>query len=369
MGVFVLTDEDNLVPMAAAHFATEDDFQRLLARFPELLSGDETPSAANHHRWLLIKREKAVPSEDGGAGRWSIDHLFVDEEGIPTLVEVKRQTDTRIRREVVGQMLDYAANAVVYWPIDQLKIDFAERCALEKENPDERIQDHLGVEADTFWQKVKINLELGRIRMLFVADKIPTELRRIVEFLNKQMSPAEVLALELRQFQGQGLKTLVPVIYGRTEEAQQRKSIGPSRQWDEEAILEAIENRHGSGIRGVARKIIGWINENSDYPRYGRGGEDGSVSLQIEANGLYSTPLYVWTIGTVEIAFQYLKKPFDSSEKQEEFRAKLNEIDGLVIPLGKKRPNISLSVFLDDNRLNCFLNVMNWCVRELYQAK
>ena len=28
----------------------------------------------------------------------------------PTLVEVKRSSDTRIRREVVGQMLDYAAN-------------------------------------------------------------------------------------------------------------------------------------------------------------------------------------------------------------------------------------------------------------------
>jgi len=28
------------------------------------------------------------------------------------VVEVKRGTDTRIRREVVGQMLDYAANAV-----------------------------------------------------------------------------------------------------------------------------------------------------------------------------------------------------------------------------------------------------------------
>jgi hypothetical protein len=35
---------------------------------------------------------------------------------VPTLVEVKRSDDTRIRREVVGQMLDYAANGVVYWP-------------------------------------------------------------------------------------------------------------------------------------------------------------------------------------------------------------------------------------------------------------
>jgi hypothetical protein len=35
-----------------------------------------------------------------------------------------------------------------------------------------------------------------------MSGRIPAELRRIVEFLNKQMNPAEVLALELRQFEG-----------------------------------------------------------------------------------------------------------------------------------------------------------------------
>jgi hypothetical protein len=40
--------------------------------------------------------------------------LIIDQHAIPTLVEVKRSTDTRIRREVVSQMLDYAANADNY---------------------------------------------------------------------------------------------------------------------------------------------------------------------------------------------------------------------------------------------------------------
>ncbi len=47
--------------------------------------------------------------------------------------------------------------------------------------------------------------------MLFVADEIPFQLRRIVEFLNAQMSEAEVLAvIEVKQYVGQGLQTLVP---------------------------------------------------------------------------------------------------------------------------------------------------------------
>jgi hypothetical protein len=47
-------------------------------------------------------------------------------------------------------------------------------------------------------------------QILFVADVIPLELRRIVEFLNEQMDPAEALAIELRQFESEYLKVLVP---------------------------------------------------------------------------------------------------------------------------------------------------------------
>ena len=65
---------------------------------------------------------------------------------------------------------------------------------------------------EEFWQRVKTNLQAKRIRLLFVADLTPVELRRIVEFLNEQMDPAEVLAVELRQFESQDLKVLVPTV-------------------------------------------------------------------------------------------------------------------------------------------------------------
>jgi hypothetical protein len=64
---------------------------------------------------LLVRREAGVPEAEGAADRWFLDHVFLDGEGVPTLVEVKRSTDTRIRREVVGQMLDYAANILAHW--------------------------------------------------------------------------------------------------------------------------------------------------------------------------------------------------------------------------------------------------------------
>jgi hypothetical protein len=93
--------------------------QDLLAKYPQLLSGDEPDLSTRH--WLLVTRELGVPDSNDGGDRWSLDHLFLDQDAIPTLVEVKRSSDSRIRREVVGQMLDYAANAVAYWPAERVQ--------------------------------------------------------------------------------------------------------------------------------------------------------------------------------------------------------------------------------------------------------
>lgn len=103
-------------------------------------------------------------------------------------------------------MLDYAANGVVYWPVDAIRTQFETNCTMNGINPEQMLIEFLGpdIEIDQFWAKVKTNLQVGRIRMIFVADLIPPELKRIVEFLNEQMEPAEVLAIEIKQFVGEG---------------------------------------------------------------------------------------------------------------------------------------------------------------------
>lgn len=85
-------------------------------------------SRSDPRRFLLVCREAPV-ADQYGAGRWSLDHLFVDQDAIPTLVEVKRSSDSRIRREVVGQMLDYAANGTRYWGDGAVAQLFERTCA------------------------------------------------------------------------------------------------------------------------------------------------------------------------------------------------------------------------------------------------
>lgn len=210
-GIYLIRNEDGnevLVEMRPTPYDREDILQALVARFPNLLVGDAADGA--HQRWLLVGREAAPDDEDGG-GRWSVDHLFLDQDAVPTLVEVKRAKDTRIRREVVGQVLDYAANAVVYWPIERLRELFVRECERSGSDPEELVAAVLGADGDVeeFWQRADENLRAGRLRLVFVADEIPRELRRVIEFLNGQML-AEVLGIEVRQYVGEGLKTLVP---------------------------------------------------------------------------------------------------------------------------------------------------------------
>ena len=214
-GIFLLQENDELVEMREQQYDSENLLQKLVAKYPNLLAGDHI-NKESPRKWILVSRELALPSNEENNGRWSVDHLFIDQDGIPTIVETKRSTDTRIRREVVGQILEYAANATLYWQINILRGKFEEQCELNGIDPEQCILEFTNeIDPDEFWNNVETNLKIGNLRMIILADEIPTELKRIVEFLNEQMKPAEILAIEVKQFVGNNMKTLVPRVIGQ----------------------------------------------------------------------------------------------------------------------------------------------------------
>lgn len=233
--IFLVGPDKRLISMKNSRYESEDLLQTIVELYPEVLTGQTGDSGDK--RLALVKREQSVAGEIGGGGRWSLDHLFVDQDGVPTLVEVKRSSDTRIRREVVGQMLDYAANGVKYWPIASLQAQFEKT---HDSGPNAKLEWLVGepTESDAFWKKVQRNLNEGRIRLVFLADEIPDELQRIIEFLNEQMAHTEVLGVEVRQYVGGGRQTLVPRVIGATAQARQAKGIVPKRSFDE-LLLDA----------------------------------------------------------------------------------------------------------------------------------
>lgn len=367
-GIYLIQDDGELVEMSEQEYASENLLQKLLADYPNLLAGDQI-DPTQPRRWLLVSREMSLASEEDGAGRWSVDHLFLDQDAIPTIVEVKRSSDTRIRREVVGQMLDYAANAVVYWPIEALRA----RLEGNDEEHERNLAELLGgpdADLEEFWRKVKTNLQAGKVRLIFVADEIPAELRRVVEFLNQQMDPAEVLAVEVKQYVGQGMKTLVPRVIGQTVEAQQKKSgsTRESRQWDEPSFFEDLKAKRGAEEAQVARDILEWARINLPRFTWGGGKHDGSFIPALDYQGAPYYPLALYTYGRVEIQFQYMRaRPFDDEAKRLELLRRLNELEGIEIPEDKttKRPSIPFATLRKDDTLKRFLETFDWYVQEI----
>jgi len=374
-GIFLIKDDKSLVEMEEESYQSEIALQDLVADYPDLLAGKDIDAAAPR-RWLLVAREAAVPDQEGGSVRWAADHLFLDQDGILTIVEVKRRSDTRIRREVVGQMLDYAANSVAFWTVGTIQGALEDRCEDEGLSVEEELAKLVqgGTTAKDFWEHVKTNLHAGRIRMLFVADEIPGELSRVVEFLNEQMDPAQVLAVEIRQFVGSGLKTLVPRVIGQTSEAQGRKqaSARETRQWDEPSFMEALGGSKGEEAVQVARHLLDWARRVSDYVWWGKGLVVGSFIPVVKHKGNKQYPLGVWTDGKAEIQFERLKTkpPFDRDELRKELLAKMNEIPGISLApdAHSRRPSVPLAELAIGDRLAAFLKALDWAVARIRES-
>lgn len=205
-----LIKDNKPITLEEKEYEQEIVLQELLGKYPDILAGEQM-NPENPRRWILVTSELHLVSKDAGNTNFYLDHLFLDQDGVPTLVEDKIISNHQIRREVIGQMFDYAANAVVYLPMNEI------RSLVELHN-DVDLMDFLepGTNSIQFWQNVKTNLKIGKIRMVFAADKIPNELKRIIEFLNHQLDPAEVFGLEIKQYVNdeEKIKTMVPRIIG-----------------------------------------------------------------------------------------------------------------------------------------------------------
>jgi hypothetical protein len=257
--IFLLSDDgdDPFVELRAEPYSSEDLLQRLLAEHPDLLAGGQM-NVQVPRRWLLVSRELGVPKQEGGAGWWSLDHLFVDQEGVPTFVEVKRSSNTEIRRQVVGQMLDYAANGTRYWPITTIRSTFEAQCENAGTDPAAVLGSHLGegADAEAFWVTVAEHLQAGKVRIVFVSDIIPPELQRIIEFLNEHMAAIDVLGVEVRQYVGPGRRTLVPRVIGLTGAAQQAKVAGQRPKY-RDLLADAPD-----AVRDIESLLLAWADSH-----------------------------------------------------------------------------------------------------------
>lgn len=375
-GIYLIQDDDRLLEMMEQPYDSEDQLQDLLVTYPNLIAGDQI-DRATARKWLLISREVSVPSDEETAVQWSLDHLFIDQNAVPTLVDVRRTPNAALRQQVLGQSIDYAANAVVYWPIDSIIAFFEANCRDRGRDPEQIFEEFLGADAneDLFWQKVKTNLQAGKIRLVFVAEEISAEMRRVVEFLNEQMDPVEVFALEIKQYVSEdGLRTLVPRIIGQTAEAQQKKSSATRerRRWDESSFFAELKARRGAEEAQMAKEIYVWVKNQAPEMdiQWGTGDTYGGFAAHLHLKAKKPYQLFTVNIaGKMEIsAHNYgSQRPFNGEEKWLELRNKFSSI-GLSLPTepGEVRsPSLALFTLQDESDLKQVIETFDWVVAEI----
>jgi hypothetical protein len=307
--IFVQREGEKLIPLLQTPYKDEDCFQALIAKHPEILAGDQI-DPDKPREWILVSREKKIPFGDAENRLFSLDHLFIDQDAIPTFIEVKRSEDTRTRREWVGQMLDYAANGVQYWTASELREHY-DRSVLDEATV---TLSEIGItDEDKYWQDVGENLRDGKVRLMFVADEIPSTVQTVFEFLNDKMDDVAVFGLEIKQYlspDGSTI-TLVPNLVGRTARTTQTKrteSKGNKRKYANHT--EFMESFDEPIIKDLYLSLIKHCDDNGLEKKL----EITGYSVKTTNNDGKSIPLFwavgggdVWDANTIVIPYSHVK--------------------------------------------------------------
>ena len=354
---YLMGGDGNTVSMTRIRCRNEEkELQRLLEINPNLLPGDQI-NPDDPRRWLLVKREMPVHDPSTGTIRWSVDLFFVDQSGVPTFVECKRFDDTRSRREVVAQMIDYAANGLHYWTKEAIR-DFATATAAEGgralEDAIRVIQPDFEADAEAFMEAVENNLREGQVRLVFFLEESSYELRSMVDFLNRQMERTEVLIVEARQFEKDNVRVVVPTLFGYRDEARRIKKTvtvqsGSRRQWDEGTFFyDAAAHLSESEVEQLRSLYETFVRFDQVVLRWGTGKTYGSINVVFPD---VSTKAVVSVTSRARIWLNF--GAFSEDEEERAIRSHLAEWAtkiGLEIPQGfeSRYPNYPLSAFGDN---------------------
>jgi len=369
------------------HRAAEQDLpnetvlQQLIREHPEVLPledlGDDVPPL------LIVGRETALLNG-------YVDVIGVDQDGLITIVECKLDRNPEVKRTVIGQVLGYGA---YLWGMsyEQFESDVvrkyfgSDRChrpdwrdlAVDDAMQRFREEQSLGGEWDksAFREQVTANLQAGRFRLIIVVDKVNDELRRTVEFLNTCTGPHfDILCAELRYYATETTRLLVPALIGKPSSAKTTSKPSPSGNWTPERFFPALRERTNDESVQIARRLLAWCDQTFDKTFWGTGTRSGSFNGLIRWDTEHvANVVGVWTYGTIEIGFAYVKyyPPFDHEDKRREWHRRLNEIGTFTLPeiSFNRRPNIPISALATDIAFTQFTQVMQWVAAELRTAR
>ena len=284
----VVLQDQGISPLSEEAYLDESALQRLLEEHPELIALDDVDPTASP--LLPIGREVPLAGQ-------SLDLLFLDLAGRLTGVETKLRRNSQVRREVVGQVLEYGAYLST-WTVEDVErqaesylVDpqtptrfqgqglYEALNRLDASGPTEEGSDDAGMRS-----KISNSLERGDMRLLIAVDRVVDPLRRLVTFLNGASS-FDMYLLEVQQYRApDGMKIASINVYGG---AGLKPDGGGVRRtaWDEPRFLGALRSEASAASAAVALDLHRFVQEQADSAVWGTGTSVGSVGFGVRRGG------------------------------------------------------------------------------------
>lgn len=359
MAKILFMEGGQIRPIESSKFEQEGVLQDYLEQFPELLPlheiEDEPP------RMIAIGREVPVPS---GA----IDLLFLDTSGRLTIVETKLVKNPEIRREVIGQIIEYAS-FVCQWGSDQIERQANDYLRLKGRGETDLYQalaaqgrdSGVSLDHDAFRPKLEENLHRGNVRLVIAVDELVEPLRATVSFLNS-FSTFDLLVLQLREFNlDSARRVFIPSLFGYSRPS---PTVAERRTWTwEEFFADAEERRSPDEVKVI--RALHDLAGRTGRAQLGTGTTGGSFTYRVSANEKrWCSLLTVFNNWGVQLSFGGLTWWGIPQEVMVEFRERLNAIPGIRIAEDeatlRKYPSIPFAPFTRGDSLERFKEALLW---------
>ena len=205
------------IPLNEKHFQ-ENWLQKIIHRNPQILPIDDIESGFAP----LISLGREISTSVG-----YIDNLYISTNGYLTIVETKLWRNPEAKREVVGQIIDYAKE-LTNWNFTKLNDGVKNSSQLYNNNSKgiiELINDFEKIEENEEYKiidNIERNLKRGRFLLLIVGDGIRESVEEMVDFLSNTPQIQFTLGLVELQFYKnpnvEGELIAIPNLITRTRE-------------------------------------------------------------------------------------------------------------------------------------------------------
>ena len=205
------------IPLNEKHFQ-ENWLQKIIHKNPQILPIDDIESGFAP----LISLGREISTSVG-----YIDNLYISPNGYLTIVETKLWKNPEAKREVVGQIIDYAKE-LTNWNFTKLNDGVKNSSQLYNNNSKgiiELINDFEKIEENEEYKiidNIERNLKRGRFLLLIVGDGIRESVEEMVDFLSNTPQIQFTLGLiELQFYKNpnvEGELIAIPNLITRTRE-------------------------------------------------------------------------------------------------------------------------------------------------------